>query len=151
MENLWQRLIDLWRGDGLTIRPPARAETIQAFESRYGVVLSDDLRAYFLSADGMEEVPLDPGLNRFWPLRMVRPVEEELSEQHKDRLAYPGCFVFADHCIWCFAWAVRLDKESAAESGPVFKVTASDVPGQQIASSFTAFVEMYLADQYSVL
>ena len=64
MENLWQRLIDLWRGDGLTIRPPARAETIQAFESRYGVVLSDDLRAYFLSADGMEDV-LDPGLNRF--------------------------------------------------------------------------------------
>ena len=82
---------------------------------------------------------------------MVKPVEEELSEQCKDRLDYPGCFVFVDHCIWCFAWAVRLDKESAAVSGPVFQVTASEVRGQQIAPSFTAFVEMYLADQDSVL
>ena len=150
MSPLGQRLVELWRGDGLTIRPPARPEDIRTFETRYGVVLSDDLRAYFLTVDGMED-RLDPGLNRFWPLGMVKPVEEELSDQHGDRFAYPGCFVFVDHCIWCFAWAVRLGKEPAAESGPVFRVTASEVHGQQIAPSFTAFVEMYLANQYSVL
>ena len=148
--NLWQRLVELWQGAGLTVRPPARADAVRAFESRYGVVLPDDLRAYFLTVDGMED-ELDPGTNRFWPLGMVKPVEEELSEQHQDWLAYPGCFVFVDHCIWCFAWAVRLGKEPAAVSGPVFQVTASEVHAQQIAPSFTAFVEMYLADQYSVL
>jgi hypothetical protein len=42
-------------------------------------------------------------------------------------------------------------KEPALVSGPVFLVTASDVPGRQIAPSFKGFVEMYLADQYSVL
>jgi hypothetical protein len=82
---------------------------------------------------------------------MIKLVEEELTEQHKDRLAYPGCFVFVDHCIWCFAWAVRLGKDQAEVSGPVFQVTASEYPGHQIAPSFTAFVEMYLADVDSVL
>jgi hypothetical protein len=148
--NLWQRLVALWRDAGLTIRPPVRPEAIQAFESKYGVVLPADMRAYFLTVDGMED-ELDPGTNHFWPLGMVKPVEEELSERHKDRLAYPGCFVFVDHCIWCFAWAVRLGKEPSEASGPVFQITASEVPGRQIAASFTAFVEMYLADQYSVM
>jgi hypothetical protein len=150
LTNLWQRLVELWRGDGLIIRPPAQPNAIQTFESKYGVVLPSDMRAYFLTVDGMED-ELDPGTNRFWPLAMVKPVEEELSEGHKDRLAYPDCYVFIDHCIWCFAWAVRLDKEPAGVSGPVFQVTASEVHGQQIAPSFTAFVEMYLADQYSIL
>src|SRR5262249_45683667 len=150
MSNLGQPLVDLWRGAGLTIRPPAGQEAIQAFESKYNVVLPADMREYFLTVDGMED-ELDPGMNRFWPLEMVKPVEEELSECHKDRLAYPGCFVFVDHCIWCLAWAVRLGKESVVSSGPVFQVTASEVPGRQIAPCFTAFVEMYLANQYSVL
>lgn len=150
MANLWQCLVKLLRGAGLTIRPPARLGAIEAFESKYGATLPDDLRPFFLTVDGMED-ELDPGTNRFWPLGMVKPVEEELSEQHADRFAYPGGFVFADHCIWCLAWAVRLGKEPAALSGPVFQVTASAVHGAQIASSFTAFVQMYLADQYSVL
>lgn len=149
VSDIGPRLVELWRDFGVTIRPPARPETIHAFESRYGVTLPDDLRAYFLTVDGIEG-ELDSGTNRFWPLEMVKPVEEELSERHGDRTAYPGCFFFADHCIWCFAWAVRLDRESAAVSGPVFLVTASDTPGHQIAPSFAAFVEMYLLDPDSV-
>ncbi|MGH7173720.1 MAG: SMI1/KNR4 family protein [Gemmataceae bacterium] len=150
MSNLWQHLVDHWRGAGLFIRPPVKLEAIKAFESKYSVILPSDMREYFLTVDGMED-ELDPGLNRFWPLDMVKPVREELSEQHKDRLAYPGCFVFVDHCIWCFAWAVRLGKDQAVVSGPVTQVTADEVPGQQIAPSFTAFVEMYLADVNSIL
>jgi hypothetical protein len=123
---------------------------ISAFESKYGVVLPNDLREYFLTVDGMED-ELDPGTNRFWPLEMVKPVSHELTEIHSDRWSYPDCFIFVDHCIWCLAWAVKLSNESLAESLPVFQVTASDSPGQEIAPSFTAFIEMYLADQHSVL
>ena len=150
MPTLWEHLVELWGGDGITIRPPARPEALRAFESRYGVAIPEDLRAYFLTVDGMED-ELDSGTNRFWPLAMVKLVEEELSDLHPDRFAYPGCFVFIDHCIWCLAWAVRLGKDQAAVSGPVFQVTASKVPGRQVAPSFTVFVEMYLANQYSVL
>jgi len=87
VSNLWQRLVELWRGAGVTIRPPATLDAIQAFESNYGIVLPDDMRAYFLTVDGMEG-EFDSGTNRFWPISMVKPVEEELSEQHMDQLAY---------------------------------------------------------------
>lgn len=150
MPSLWQRLVELWDGAGLAIRPPIAPEAIQIFEFRYSVVLPADMREYFLTVDGMED-ELDPGTNRFWPLAMVKPVAEELSEHHKDRLAYPGCFVFVDHCIWSLAWAVRLGNVPAVMSGPVFQVTASEYPGHQIAPSFTAFIEMYLANQDSIL
>jgi cell wall assembly regulator SMI1 len=147
---LWRRLVDLWRDAGLMIRPPARPEAILAFESKYGVALPADMRAYFLTVDGMED-ELDPGFNRFWPLGMVKPVEEELPERHEARLAYPGCFVLMDHMIWSHACAVRLGEEQAAVSGPVLQVRTDDVSERQIAPSFTAFVEMYLADQFSIL
>jgi hypothetical protein len=150
VSGLWHRLVELWRGAGLTIRPEAGSEAIRAFEWKYEVVLPADMREYFLTVDGMED-ELDLGMNRFWPLSMIKPVDEELAEHHNDRLAYPGCFVFVDHCIWCFAWAVWLGKKPSMISGPVFQVTASDAPGRLIAPSFTAFVEMYLVNQYSVL
>jgi hypothetical protein len=150
VSDLWLRLIDLWRDAGLTIRPGVDPSAIRAFEARYRVTLPDDLRAYWMTVDGMED-DLDPGLNRFWPLGMVRPVPDELSDIHPDRWAYPGCYVFADHCIWCLGWAVRLGSQSAEFSGPVFQVTGGDPPGRQVAPSFAAFAEMYLADPTSVL
>jgi hypothetical protein len=140
----------MWRDAGLTIRPPAEAWAICRFESENGVILPTDLREYFLTVDGMED-ELDPGTNRFWPLALVKPVSEELTDIHSDRWAYPNCFLFADHCIWCFAWAVCLGRLPLETSEPVFQVTADKVPGRMIAPSFTAFVEMYLEDQYSVL
>lgn len=140
----------MWRDAGLTIRPAAEPTTIRTFEAKHGVILPADLREYFLTVDGMED-ELDPGTNRFWPLAMVKPVSQELTDIHPDRWAYPNCFLFADHCIWCLAWAVRLGKDSLEISDPVFKITGDNVPGRMIALSFTAFVEMYLEDQYSVL
>jgi hypothetical protein len=107
------------------------------------------MRAYFLTVDGMAD-ELDPGMNRFWPLGMIKPVEEELSDQHRDRFAYPGCFIFVDHCIWCLAWAVAMGKVPSAVSGPAYLVTGSAVPGRQVAASFTEFIEMYLGDQFGV-
>lgn len=150
METPWQSLVELWQVAGLAIRPGVDLAAILAFGARYGVALPDDLRAYWMTVDGMED-DLDPGLNRFWPLDMVRPVCDELSHIHPDRLAYPGCYVFADHCIWCFGWALRLSREPAERSGPVFQVTGGDPPGRQVAPSFTGFVEMYLVDRTCVL
>ena len=71
-----RRLIDLWRTAGLVIRPGVHP-AMQSFELKYGVQLPADLRDYFLTVDGMED-DLDPGINRFWPLEIVKPVSEEL-------------------------------------------------------------------------
>lgn len=143
-----QRLVALWRKAGLKIRPPVLPCEIDAFESKYGVAMPSDLRAYFLTVDGMED-QLDPGMNRFWPLGILQPVEEVVATG--DRLAYPDCFLIVDHCIWCLAWAVRLGGQQTEVSGPVFQVTANDVPGRQVASSFATFLDTYLEDQWSAL
>lgn len=150
MPTLWQRLSVMWRDAGLMIRPAVDSMAIRQFESKYRVTLPADIREYFSTVDGMED-DLDPGSNRFWPLAIVKPVSEELTEHHADRWAYPDCFVFADHCIWCFAWAVRLGTERLDVSGPVFQVTGGGEPGRLIAHSFTEFVEMYLKDWRNVL
>lgn len=144
-----RRLVRLWRSAGLTIRSGVQPGHIQAFESKYGVVLPADLREYFLTVDGMED-ELDQGTNRFWPLANVRPVEDELPKAHSDRFEYPGCFVFVDHCVWCWAWAVQIGKSSSAESGPVFQVSAGEAHPRQVAPSFSSFLRMYLVDQWSI-
>lgn len=151
MSNLWQSLATFWRDAGITNRAGVDPSKIQAFESKYGVRLPNDMQEYFLTVDGMEELPFDPAYNRFWPLAMVKPVSEELSENHSDSLALPGCFLFVDHLIWSFAWAVELRNEPSELSGPVFQVTGGDHPVRQIATSFTAFMEMYLQDPFSIL
>ena len=149
MSNLWQRLAAFWRDAGITIRACVDPSEIQTFESKYGVHLPDDLRVYFLTIDGMED-DLDPGYNRFWPLAMVKPVSEELSDINPDRFAYPGCFLFADHLIWSFAWAVEMRNEPSELSGSVFQITGRDLLVRKIAPSFTEFMEMYLKNPFSV-
>ena len=150
MSTRWQQLAAMWHGAGLKIRPGVDATAIRAFETKHGVVLPADLRDYFLTVDGMVD-ELDPGTNRFWPLAMVKLVSDELEDIHSDRWEYPECFIFADHCIWCLAWAVRLGKEPLEVSEPVFQVTGGAAPRRMIAPSFTSFVEMYLQNPDSVL
>jgi hypothetical protein len=133
----------------MTVRSGVNPTAIQEFEARHGVKMPADLREYFLLVDGMED-ELDPGMNRFWPLAMIKRVSDELTDTHSDRWAYPDCFLFADHCIWCSGWAVRLGAESLNVSDAVFLVTAGNIPGEIIAPSFTAFVKMYLEDQYFI-
>jgi hypothetical protein len=144
------KLIELWSRAGLTIRRGVQPADISKFESRFGVNLPPDMRGYYLTVDGMED-ELDHGLNRFWPLAMVKPVDLELTSAHADRHAYPSCFVFADHCIWCLAWAVQVTQEPLSTSGAVFQVLGGMPPGRRVAASFSDFMAMYFAEPMSVL
>jgi len=143
-----RRLVELWRNAEVAIRPGVSPSAIQAFEKRYGVRLPNDLRDYFLTVDGMD-AELDPGFNRFWPLEMVKPASEELADVNPDRWSYPNCYVIVDHLIWSFGWAIKLD--GTADSGQVVQVTGGTTSKGIIASSFTAFLEMYLENQFSIL
>jgi hypothetical protein len=108
------------------------------------------LRGYFETVNGMDD-EMDTALNRFWPLSRTKLASEELSDIHPDRWAYPDCYIFADHSIWCFAFGVKLGCEYDRCSGPVVFVTGGLPVGKQIADSFPAFVEMYLQDPMSVV
>jgi hypothetical protein len=150
----WGRVIEYWDKSGLSIRPSASVAKISEFETKFGVILPHDFKKYLQIVDGSSEGKMDDGLYRFWPLTEIRPVHEELDESrgviYGDRFAYPDCFVFADHCISCWLYAIRITKDPA-EPAPVFRVTAGKIPGEQMAPSFLEFMTRYANDPGSIL
>ena len=153
MDELWIRLIERWRSLGVPIRAGASSSAIVAFEQRYHVLLPDDVGDYFLTADGTDEMD-DDFLFRFWPLAEVKPVRDTWvgtrPNQYPDRFLYPDCFVFADHCISCWDYAVKLTIEPK-QPAPVFRVTGNETPGEQMADSFREFMSMYALDPKNIL
>ena len=147
--DVYRRLANYWRGCGLNVPPGVDLNAIRAFESKYGLTLPADLRAYFSMADGSGE-EMDEDLYRFWSLAEFKPVHEELSDVNSDRFSYPGCFVFADHCISCWDYAVKIT-QGFTDSGPVFRVTGGPVPGEPMAATFVEFVESYLAGPSNII
>lgn len=140
----YKRIIDYWGRIGIAIRPGVSAGAIAAFQSKYHVMLPAGVREYFMATDGTGD-DMDDGLYRFWPFDEVKPVHEELAIErgsYPDRFAYPDCFVFADYSIWCWAYAFKLS-DDPSQPAPVFRVTASDPPGEQMASSFVEFMSQY--------
>ena len=141
----WPRVIENWRRSNIVIRSGVSAAAIAAFEMKHHVVLPFDVREYFMVADGTGD-EMDSDLYRFWPLAEVKPVHEELADtehfSYPDRFAYPDCFVFADHCISCWDYAVKLT-DDPKQPAPVFRVTGSDPPGEQMASTFRDFMKQY--------
>ncbi len=151
-DPLWNRVTEVWRNSNLAIRSGVTHHSIAAFERKYGVVLPADVRAYFLATDGTGD-EMDVGLYRFWPLAEVKRVQEDLVSdtfEYPDRFAYPDCFAFADHCINCWNYAVKLSDDST-QPAPVFRVTASDQPGEQMSSSFREFMERYAENPDNIL
>jgi hypothetical protein len=149
-KSLAQRLAMKWRKGGLVIRAGATPRQLSEFEAKYGVVISDDLREYFATVDGMDDNELDFGDNHFWALSKLRRVEEELAEGHAERFAYAGCFVFVDHLLWCCAWAVRIESYPSELSGPVFQLGSGE-PRPPMAPNFRQFLELYLAKPINIL
>jgi hypothetical protein len=144
IDSLWLRVHDVWRRSKIAIRPGVSSIDVTAFETRYGVVLQTDVRDYFRAADGTGD-HMDDGLYRFWPLAEVKPVHDVLVSdrfEYSDRYSYPDCFVFGDHCINCWDYAVRLTKDSM-QPAPEFRVTGGEPPGEQMAASFREFMSRY--------
>ncbi len=142
--SLWDRVHDVWRRSSIAIRRGVTHEQIAMFEAEYGVRLPLDVRNYFLAADGTGN-EMDEGFYRFWPLSELKPVADLLISEHHtypDRFAYPDCFVFADHCVSCWWYAVRLTRD-ASQPAPVFRVTGDTEPGEEMAPSFCDFMERY--------
>ena len=134
-----------WLSRGIKINPGVSKATLQLFESKYKVMLPDDLREYFLLVNGMDANSTDEDLIRFWPLEEVKSISEGASAySDQSYLPDPGSiFLFADYCIWTHLYAIRL---SSCEGRNEVYVIGGKSP-IFLAGSFTEFATLYLANR----
>lgn len=145
--DLWHRIRTTWEQDGLKVPPGVTSDELNAFKQRYDVMLPPSMREYFQVTNGNSDMGSD--FFTFWPLRDVKLVSEELAEPfYTDRLNYPQCFVFADFLLWCWAYAIYLDKDGNTE-GPVYLLGNSEHK-VAVAATFLEFMEMYDANPEDV-
>ncbi len=122
------------------VRPGASPAALDAFEASHQASLLDDMRAYLLRADGMVDGQMDPdNYFHFAALNEVKLAIDELPDI--DRATYAGYFVFADHSVWVFAYAVCLDPASGALGSVA--IVHGETP-ILVADSFTEFLQYYL-------
>ena len=135
MNDRWQQLRARWAEHGVRTVPPATEAELTEFETHHGVVLPEDLRAYFAALGGMDPHAM-PAYDRegfaIWPLSEVRPSETDRS-----------LFVIADYLNWSWAYAITLSSNGAPPH-PVVMLAAT-IP-QPVASSFTEFIDLYLSN-----
>ena len=142
------KLKNHWVSRGVEVNPGVSAEELEAFESKYQVVLPADLRDYFLTVDGMVEGVMDQGCFNFWSLKAVKPIPED-SPNYSDRYIKDArsFFVFADFLIWSHAYAVRLSSTDAPNT--IFMI-GGETPIRMF-DSFSEFVSVYLSDPDGLL
>lgn len=153
-------LLTLWRLLAVPEAAPASMEQIAVFESRYGVRIPTDFRAYIVVTNGMadtETITWDDEGVRFWGL----PLSDEQFEKDFDYIcpasrAWPQCrqpeadrlFVFADWCIGVSDFAIDFLPDSPTY-GQVFRL--SDDTPVLIYPSFTDFVNSYVVSRDAVI
>lgn len=146
----WDRILKSWKRSRIALRPGASTADIEAFQRRQGVVLPMDVRDYLLTVDGFDEGECDDELFRFWPLAEIVPVHEFLAPHnglvYPDQWAYPDCFVFADHSLDAWNYAVKLTTDPE-QPAPVYCINCND---GQVAPSFLEFMERYARDPESI-
>lgn len=139
-----------WAEEGITPATPATAAELEEFEAGYGVRLPDDVRAWFLTLNGVEhgrDGAMDGLFVTFWNLSQVRPAADEAPDRR-----FPGAerhLVFADYLLWDHAYALRLPDEPGAPT-PVVVLFAAGKP-LQVAPSLSAFLETWLEADAGVL
>jgi hypothetical protein len=151
--SVWQSIISYWAKLGLPIQLVASSEEIAEFEKKYQVALPADLLSYVQAVNGTGINESDEYLTSFLSLAEMRPVHEWLNDtkgvSYPARFAYPDCFVFADHFLSSWLYAVRITSDPA-NPGPVFRVTG-DLPIQVEARSFKEYMTKYANDPLSIL
>jgi hypothetical protein len=133
-------LEERWHGGspvaGLDRPEPATGEEIVAFEQRNAVNLPADLREYFERLNG---VNMDGRLFRFWPLSKLIPLKSSSSILIETN----RYFLFADYMVGTWYYAIYLGDDPFLQN----RVILHDFPTRPvIAQSFSAFVDLYLAD-----
>ncbi len=154
MVELVERLRALWLSLRVRIRPGASIDAVEAFETRYGVRLPQDLVDYFRLIDGMEDTDHDEWAARFHAIHALKCLPEALAERGetlddleiapllRDPQRY---FVLVDVLICDRLIAVKLGPDRRASDSPI--VWIHDDRFGLMAHSFSQFLADYLKNQ----
>jgi hypothetical protein len=145
MDELIEKLRQEWLRQRLVVGNGVSEQELAQFESEHGVVLPADFRRYLAVVNGLPDTGSDDNFIFFWPLERMNSLAKEYpnsTESDTDRY-----FIFADWSISCHEYVIRLSNDVNAAT-PVF-VTYN--PVQQIATSFSEFIERYLKDDQELL
>jgi len=135
-----------WASHRVDINAGATEAELNAFETRHGIVLPQDLRDYFLCVNGMPPDVVDDGMIRFWMLEEVRPLNQGAPEYSDPSYVKSpeSLFLFADYSIWAHAYAIRLGAVPLQSNEVVIIGYKSPVV---LSASFSEFVHRYLTDK----
>jgi hypothetical protein len=120
---------------------------VASLEAHYAVILPADFRAYLLHAcSTVDDGGQMDDHNAWWGLERIRSVLEECDDQSPSILAADPrkTLIFADHMIWCWAWAICCD--GGHNHGRIMVIG----PDRWVADNFSEFVDRYVADQQSL-
>lgn len=90
--------------------------------------------------DGTDLLDAEHGLITLWPLDRWTRLDQEAPQHAKDAPA--GAIVFADHSLWCWAYAAEF--EPGSERTIVHIVGGAC--GVPIAETFTEFLELVVTN-----
>jgi hypothetical protein len=140
-------LREFWSKQGIKLRPGLSPAALEKFESELSVKFPDDLKSYFLIADGFDG-EMDDECLAFYSM------EEGIDESKI--WTPPGfdsafLFAFADYLISSHVYMIEL-RDGLSGSGSVYVVYDNNAESiRKVAGTFSDFVEGYTAHDYSVL
>lgn len=104
------------------------------------MTLPETFRAY-LAALAPAEAGIDSEYGTWWSVERIRTVPQEVGWGDPAHALY---LIFADHCHWCWAWAIACTNDE--NRGRIMLVDGH----RFVADSFDEFIDKYLTDNGSV-
>ena len=147
MNSIGELLKTHWLGQGIKLRRGVFESEVTAFEAKYDVCLTEDMREFFAVVNGFDNrtgEEVDSDMTTFFSLEEIERLNASAWGIGTPAESY---FVFADWSISAHVYAIRLSKDCAA-SGAVVVVYDSLV---KVADSFAEFMQAYLEDNKAVL
>jgi cell wall assembly regulator SMI1 len=146
METIGESLRQYWLKQGIKLKSGASEIELLAFENKYNVHLPEDLKDYFSTVNGFDDSDVDGEFITFLTLDEI----ESLSINWSQAPEAKSYFIFADYCISCHVYAIKLTKDTKFDN-PVFIDFNDNKNPTQIADSFSEFAQSYLKNDYKVL
>ncbi|HJQ79921.1 MAG TPA: SMI1/KNR4 family protein [Lacipirellulaceae bacterium] len=151
MKAILDRLVERWRIDGVEIPAPVDQRMIEKFESENEVRFPADMRAYFLTVNGMgTRGESDQHFFCFWPLEDVQSIAKYTTNVSYLQRGPSDYFLFADHSIDVVSFAIHLSNDQAIWT-PVVRTYWKDDDLETVCDSFTDFLKVYLADPFKCM